>query len=82
MSIQNNTKPDFGIFTHVRVHQILLWNPVADKPYSREYYNLDQIRYMLVLISVSNKIPINTMYLLHLNNIYSKHENVQKVKRT
>lgn len=38
-----------------------------------KYYNLDQIQYTIVLISVSNKIHINTLYILHIVNIYKIH---------
>lgn len=54
-------------------------NHIADKTYSEKYYNLDQIQYTLVLTSVSNKIHINPLYLLHTINLYRKHRNEQKV---
>lgn len=55
---------------------------MLQKNHIPEKNNLDQTQYTLVLSSVSNNIHINTLHFLHIIDVYKKHKNALKIKRT
>lgn len=54
---------------------------VVYKTIQDKYYNLDQTQNTLMLICISNKIHVDTFYLLHIIKIHRKHKNEKKVNK-
>lgn len=46
-----------------------------------KYYNLDQTQNTIMLICISNKINVDTFYLLHIIKIHRKEKNEKKVNK-